>query len=227
MKGYWRAIGALLGKDLRGEWRAREAWLAMALFAVLTLVMLNFSMRLRVDSMRPLGPAALWIAILLSGTLGLNRSMAAEQAHGAFDALLLAPHDPSYIFVAKALANALGMLSVGLLALPIGAVLFDERLLNVGVIGCILMGTFAYAGVGTLTALLAANTRMRDALLPVLVFPLALPLIVAAVLASAGFVYAEPWQDFGAWLGVMAAYSVIFWTAGTLLFENLIYDSAQ
>jgi heme exporter protein B len=219
---YFRAVAAIIRKDLTIELRARESLALMLLFGVMTVVLMNFGLRLRIESMRPLAPVVLWLAIALAGTLGLNRSMASEQANGALDNLLLAPHDPGYVFVGKALANALLMTITGLILLLLLAVLFDERILSAGVALSVLLGSLAYAGVGTLAAMLSSATRSRDSMLPILLFPLLLPLLVAAVQASAGFVDGVSFADYGPWLGVMTAYGVIFWAAGTLLFEHML-----
>ena len=222
MTSYIAAVIALIRKDALLELRAKESISAMLLFAVMSIVMLNFGLRLRASGMRELAPSVLWIAIVFAGTLGIGRNMAGETVHGAFDALLLAPHDPSYIFAGKALTNTLHMFITGLLCLPLSAIFFDERLLHTGVILVLAIGTLGYAGAGTLTAILAANTRARDVLLPILLFPLVLPLMVACVLATAGFVDGLPFADFGSWLGVGAGFAAIFWAAGLLLFEYVV-----
>ena len=219
---YFNAVIALIRKDALLELRAKESISAMVLFAIMSLVMLNFGLRLRASGMRELAPSVLWIAIVFAGTLGLGRNVAGEHVTGAFDALVMAPHDPSYIFVAKACTNALHMLITGLLCLPLAAIFFDERLLNGGVVLVLIVGTLGYAGAGTLTAVLAMNTRARDVLLPILLFPLVLPLVVACVLATAGYVDRLPFADFGSWLGVGIGFAVIFWTAGVLLFEYVV-----
>ena len=222
MSSYFSALIALVRKDALLELRARESLSAMLLFAVMTLVLLNFGLRLRASGMRELAPSVLWIAIVFAGTLGLGRNMAIEQASGSFEALLLAPHDSSYIFVGKALTNALHMFVTGLLCVPLVALFFDERIVHPGVLAVLAVGTLGYAGAGTLTAILAANTRARDVMLPILLFPLVLPLVVTSVLATAGYVDALPFTEFGAWLGVSAGFAVIFWVAGLLLFEYVV-----
>jgi len=217
-----RQIAAIVRKDILLELRTRESITAMLVFAVMAIVMFNFALRLRVDAFRPLTPGVLWVTLVFAGTLGLSRSMSSEQINQCMDGLLLAPCDRSVIFAGKAIANVIFTLAVGLLVVPIMAILFDETLVQPGVWLVVLLGVIGYAGAGTLIATMAASTRAREVFLPILLFPLALPLLVAAVIATSGFLDRLPLDEFVAWIGVECAFIVIFWTAGTLLFEYLV-----
>lgn len=217
-----RQVVALVRKDILTELRTRESITAMVVFAVMAIIMFNFALRLRVDTFRPLTPGVLWVTLVFAGTLGLSRTMSTEQINQCMDGLLLAPADRSVIFLGKAITNMLFTLAVAALVLPVMAILFDESLLQPGIILVIVLGIVGYAGAGTLIATMAASTRAREVFLPILLFPLALPLLVAAVIATSGYLDKLPFTDFGSWIGVEAAFFVIFWTAGTLLFEFLV-----
>ncbi len=217
-----RQIAAIVRKDILLELRTRESITAMVVFAVMAIVMFNFALRLRVDSFRPLTPGVLWVTLVFAGTLGLSRSMSSEQINQCMDGLLLAPCDRSVIFAGKAITSVIFMLVVSLLVVPIMAILFDETLAQPGVWLVVLLGVIGYAGAGTLIATMAASTRAREVFLPILLFPSALPLLVAAVIATSGFLDRLPLSEFAAWIGVEFAFIVIFWTAGTLLFEYLV-----
>ncbi len=219
---YFRQVFAILRKDARIEFRTRDATTAMIVFAVMAIVMFNFALRLRVDSLRPLTPGVLWVILVFAGTLGLGRSMASEQTNQCMDGLLLAPCDRSAIFVGKAAANALFTLAIALIVTPLMAILFDESMLQAGVLLTVALGVIGYSGAGTLIATMAASTRAREVFLPILLFPLALPLVVAAVVVTSGFLDRLPFEQFGSWLGVVVAFLVIFWTAGTLLYEFIV-----
>ncbi len=216
------SIIAIIRKDLLIELRARESLAAMIVFALMTLVMANFALRLRADSLRPLAPGILWITLVFAGTLGLSRTMFSEQLNNAIDGLLLAPHDRSVIFVSKAVTNALFMLVAALVALPVVAALFDDRMLNLGVLACVALGVVGYSGVGTLIAAIALSTRAREVFLPILLLPLALPLVVVAVISTSGFVDSVAFGEFGSWLGVLVGFIVMFWTAGIFFFDYLV-----
>ena len=219
---YFRQVLAIIQKDVRIEFRTRDATTAMVVFAVMAIVMFNFALRLRVDSLRPLVPGVLWVILVFAGTLGLGRSMSSEQTNQCMDGLLLAPCDRSAIFVGKAVANVLFTLAVSLVVVPLMAVLFDETLLQGGALLTVVLGVIGYSGAGTLIATMAASTRAREVFLPILLFPLALPLVVAAVVVTSGFLDRLPFADFGAWLGILVAFLVIFWTAGTLLYDFIV-----
>lgn len=215
-------IAAIVRKDIILELRTREAITAMLVFAVMAIVMFNFALRLRVDTFRPLTPGVLWVTLIFAGTLGLSRSISAEQLNQCIDGLLLAPCDRSVIFAGKALTNVIFTLLVAMLILPLMAILFDEALMQPGVWVVLAFGVIGYAGAGTLIATMAASTRAREVFLPILLFPVALPLLVASVIATAGFLDRLPLAEFAPWIGMQAAFIVIFWTAGTLMFEYLV-----
>ncbi len=218
LQGAW----AIFRKDALTELRTRESITAMIVFAVMAIVMFNFALRQRVDTFRPLTPGVLWVTIVFAGTLGLGRSLSSEQINQCMDGLLLAPIDRSAIFIGKAFTNLLFMGVVALVVMPIMAILFDESLMQPGVWLVLLLGVIGYAGAGTLIATLAASTRAREVFLPILLFPLVLPLLTASVVATSGYLDQLAFSDFGSWIGVQIAYIVIFWTAGVLLFEFVV-----
>lgn len=220
--GTLRAAFAILRKDALTELRTRESITAMIVFAVMAIVMFNFALRLRIDTFRPLTPGVLWVTIVFAGTLGLGRSLSSEQINQCMDGLLLAPVDRAAIFIGKALTNLLFMGIVGLIVMPIMAILFDESLMQPGVWLVLLLGVIGYAGAGTLIATLASSTRAREVFLPILLFPLVLPLLTASVVATSGFLDQLALSEFASWIGVQVAFIVIFWTAGVLLFEYVM-----
>jgi heme exporter protein B len=221
MRCYLRQVGAIIYKDLLIELRTRESSTAMVVFSVMAIVLFNFALRMRVDNMRPLVPGLVWVILVFAGTLGLGHSMATEQTNQCFDALMSAPCDKSVIFVAKAVSNVVFILLIGLIVIPLSAVLLDENLLQPGVLITVIIGIIGYSGAGTLIATMAASTRAREIFLPILLFPLTIPLVVAAVIVTSGFLDQVPFTEYGSWLGVVTAFAVIFWTAGILLYDYI------
>lgn len=215
-------IFALIRKDLLIELRTREVLTAMLVFAVMTLVMFNFALRLRAENFKVLAPGILWVTLVFAGTLGLNRSIASEQINQCLDGLLLAPGDRAAIFLGKAITNTLFTVIVAAIVLPVMAILFDEAMVRPGVWLVVLLGVTGYSGAGTLIAVMAASTRAREVFLPILLFPLALPLMTAAVIATSGVIDGLPFVEYGSWIGVIVAFIVMFWTAGALLFDVLV-----
>ncbi len=222
MQSYLRQVFAIVRKDLLIELRTRESSTAMLVFAIMAIILFNFALRLSVDSIRPLAPGVLWVVLVFAGTLGLGHSLNEEEQNQCIDGLLMTPSDRSVIFVGKSLANILFILIIALIVLPVMAALYDEALLQLGVVLTVVTGVIGYAGAGTLIATMASSTRAREIFLPILLFPLSVPLVVSAVIVTAGFVNQQPFAEFGAWLGVVVAFGVIFWTAGVLLFDFLV-----
>ena len=222
MRLYFRQVRAIVTKDILVELRTREASTAMLVFAVMAIILFNFALRLRVDNLKPLVPGVLWVILVFAGTLGLGHSTSTEQVNQCIDGLLLTPSDRSVIFVGKALSNILFTLLISFVVVPVLAILFDESLLNPGVILTVIAGIIGYSGAGTLISTMAASTRAREIFLPILLFPLAVPLVVASVIVTSGFSDRLVWTEFGSWFGVIIAFAVIFWTAGIMLFDFLV-----
>ena len=219
---YIRQVSAIIRKDILVELRTRESSTAMLVFAIMAIVLFNFALRLSTDSLKPLVPGLLWIVLVFTGTLGLGHSMYNEQVNQCIEGLLLAPCDRSVIFLGKAISNALYTLFIAVIVLPVMAILFDESLLQPSVLVTVVVGVIGYSGAGTLIATMAASTRAREIFLPILLFPLAIPLVASAVIVTSGVLDAQLLGEYAPWFGVMVAFAVIFWTAGSLLIEFLL-----
>ena len=150
MRLYFQQVRAIIIKDILVELRTREASTAMLVFAVMSIILFNFALRLRVDSLKPLVPGILWVILVYAGTLGLGHSMSIEQINQCIDGLLLTPSDRSVIFVGKAVSNVLFTLLISLVVVPVLAILLDESLLQPGVILTVIVGVIGYSGAGTL-----------------------------------------------------------------------------
>lgn len=215
-------VWAILWKDIRCELRSKQAWLSMALFALLTLVIFNFAFELRIDNKAAVAPGALWVSFIFASLLGLSRTMLAERSHGSLDRLLLCPVDRKAVYLAKLLGNMLFIGVVEIVALPVFAVLFDIRLFVGGLVPVVLLGTLGIAAVGTLFSAMAAATRARELLLPLLVFPLIVPVVIAAVRLTEDFLLPVPNEP--PWLGLIIAFDVIFVSISMLTFQYVIEE---
>jgi heme exporter protein B len=211
---------AILWKDVRSEWRSKQMWTGMGLFAILVLVIFNFAFDLRVDNKAAVAPGALWVAFVFASMLGLGRTIAVEREKGTMDRLLLCPVDRKAVYLAKLLGNMLFIGVVEIVALPIFAVLFDVPLFFGPLLPIVLLGTLGIAAVGTLFAAMAAATQARELLLPILVFPLIVPIVIAAVRATGTLLV--PAANEPPWLGLMAAFDVIFLSVSMLTFEYIV-----
>jgi len=222
--GYLRAVGAVVWKDLAAELRSRELLSGMLVFALLVILIFNFALELDLATRQTVTSGVLWVTFAFAGTLGLNRSMAVERDRGCLDGLLLAPVDRSALYFGKALGNLAFMLIVEAIVLPAYSLLYNVNLFHPGLVGVVLLGSIGYAAVGTLLASMAVQARTRDVLLPILLFPVVLPVLISAVKATnavlLGLEAAELWP----WLNLLIAYDVIFTAAAFMLFEYVVEE---
>jgi heme exporter protein B len=224
--GFLRAIGAVVWKDLSAELRSRELISAMLVFALLVILIFNFALDLDPATRRQstITSGVLWVIFVFAGTLGLNRSMAIEKDRGCMDGLLLAPVDRSAIYFGKALGNLVFMLMVEIIVLPIYSLLYNVNLFNPGLLLVILLGSIGYVAVGTLLAAMAVQARTRDILLPILLFPVVLPVILAAVKASTGFLDGIDMNEIWPWLNLLIAFDIIFSAVAFMVFDYVVEE---
>jgi heme exporter protein B len=208
------------------EARSRETVFSLFVLGVLVLLIFNFAIDVVPANIGRLAPGVLWIAILFSAMLGLGRTFLIERENGCMTALLLAPIDRGSLFLAKLLVNVLLLAVFELLLLPVFVLFFDltldGRLLNLAVV--LGLGTIGLAATGTLFALAALGTRARELMLPLLVLPLQIPLLIAAVKATDIVLRGEALASLGAWGSILIAFDVLFVTLGWLLFEFISVD---
>ncbi|MEZ0396527.1 MAG: heme exporter protein CcmB [Anaerolineales bacterium] len=222
--GFGRAILAVLWKDLAAEMRSRELLSAMLVFALLVILIFNFAIELAPFLRLTVTPGVLWVTLTFAGTLGLNRSMAVEKDRGCLDGLLLAPVDRAAIFFGKMLANLVFMLLVAVILLPFYSLLYNLNLFNPGLLLVILLGSLGYVAVGTLLASMAVQARTRDMLLPILLFPVIVPVLLAAVRASGGFLQTAPFEQIRPWLNLLIGYDAIFLAVAYMLFDAIVEE---
>lgn len=217
-----RAVLAIARKDLTAELRSRELFSAMLVFALLVIVVFNFALELEPTIRDRVTPGILWTTFAFAGTLGLNRSMAVEKDRGCLDGLLLAPVDRSTIYFGKMLSNLAFMLLVEVIVLPVYSLLYNVNLFHPGLLATILLGSIGYIAVGTLLSAMAVQARTRDVLLPILLFPVVLPVIIAAVKASSGFLQALDVAEIMPWLSALIGYDIIFTALAYMLFDYVV-----
>jgi heme exporter protein B len=221
---FLRKVWAIVVKDVAAELHTREMVSAMLVFSVLAMLIFSFALDLRGDMARAAAPGVLWATVAFGGTLGLSRSLAREQQAGCIDGLLLAPVDRSAIFFGKALGNVAFMVVVEVVLLPLFSALFDVPLLRPGVLVVTALGTVGYAAVGTLLAAIAVNTRAREVMLPILLLPLAVPALIAAVQATGGLVEGGTLAEVGGWVRLLVVYDLVIVAVSTLTFGYVVEE---
>jgi heme exporter protein B len=210
---YLSDVGALARKDLLLELRARDTLPAMLLFVVSTLVVFHFV--LPADSSDLAATGLLWVALLFTALLGLSRAFAAEREQGVIDGLVLAPSDRSAIWLGKALSVLAFLALAEVIALPAYALFFKP--VDGSLIGGVVLADLGIAAVGTLLAAMAAASRARELLLPLLFLPLAIPIVIGGVGAS---VAGEPAR----YLGLLGLYDALFAIICWASFEYVVTE---
>ncbi len=220
---FWIQVWTVLWKDIRYELRTKQTWLSMVMFALLVLVIFNFTFDLRINNVKAVAPGVLWIAFIFASLLGLGRTVAAERERGIMDRLLLTPIDRKAIYLAKLVGNVLFSGVVEIVALPAFVLLFNfELTILAALVPIVLLGTVGLASIGTLFSVMAAATRARELLLPVLVFPLIVPVIISAIRATS--LVLTPAFNEPPWLGLLIAFDVIFVSVSTLTFQFVVEE---
>ena len=220
-----RLAGAVARKDLRIEVRGRYAVSAVLPFAATLLIAFGLSLGPGRTLLQQTAPGLLWLAVLFSGVLASRRAYELEAEDGALEGLLLAPMDKAAVFLGKAGAVALQLLVLEAVVVALTAALFDLSFGgDVPVLAAALaLGTVGLAAVGALFGALDASARAREAVFPLLVLPLATPVLVAGVKATA-LATAGRGGEAGSWLGLLLAFDAVVLAAGTLVYEHLLED---
>jgi len=221
---FLKTILAVVWKDLVTELRSRELLSGMLVFALSVILIFNFALELDLPTRRIVTSGVLWVTFAFAGTLGLNRSMAIEKDRGCLDGLLLAPVDRSAIYFGKAISNLAFMLIVEAIILPVYSLLYNTNLFSPGLLGVIILGSIGYVAVGTLLASMAVQARTRDILLPILLFPVAIPVLLASVKASEGLLQGLASTEIMPWVNLLLVYDVIFIAVAFMTFDNVVEE---
>ena len=222
---YVRKILAIVAKDVAAELRTREMISSMVVFSLLVILIFDFAFDLRADNQQALAPGVLWVAIAFAGMLGLSRSFIVEKDRGSMEGLLLTPVDRSAIYLGKMLGSVLFMAVVEVIILPIFVVLFNLSAGDLPLLaGVTILGTVGLAGVGTLFSAMAVHTRAREVLLPILLFPVVVPAMLAAVKLTAAILDRLPLAEVQHWFSLLIAFDVVFTTLSLILFDYVVEE---
>ena len=194
------------------------------MFSVLVLVVFSFTLDLVPEEAAELGAGFLWVAFAFAGILSLNRSFALERDENCVQGLLVTPADRGGIYVGKFLANTIFMLVTEIIVLPLFAIFFN---VSIGdrfwlLLLVLLLGTVGFSSVGTLFSAIAAQTRMREVLLPILLLPVTVPVLIAAVETTAYALGVE--REVSFWFKLLVVYDVVFVTVCFMMFEYVLQE---
>lgn len=221
---FFRVVYGIVVKDLQAEFRSRELLSLMVIFALLSLLIFSFALELDRLAREEAISGVLWVTVAFASIIGLNRSLTLEREQGNLDAMLIAPIHRAAIFVGKLFGNYLFALLVGVLLVPIAALLYNLPLINTWLFIVLVFGTLGLSGIGTLLATMTAQTRTRESLLPVVMLPLALPVVLTAVRATTGILSAQPAENWLGWLHLLAVINVVYFAASFIMFEFVVEE---
>jgi len=217
-------ILAIFWKDILTELRTKEVVTSVLVFALLVLVIFNFAFGTRTDTVELVAPGILWVALTFGGVLGFNRIFTVEKENSCLEGLMLCPVDRAVIYWGKLVGSFTFTLAIAVVITPIFLVLFNLPLFVPGLALIIVLATLGFAAVGTLFSAMAINTRARDIMLPILFLPVVIPVIVAAVKATAPVLASQPWGDMLTWLQIIIAFDIIYLVVATLVFEFIVEE---
>ncbi len=225
-KIFLQQVLALLAKDLKTEWRTREIFTSMFVFAVLVVVVFNFAIGADTELIRQVASGVIWIALSFASVLGLQRTGQMEREEDSLQGVLLALHDRSALFVAKMLAQMLYLLVVVLCTLPLCGIWFRiDFLACIGVL-CVafVLGMLGLSIVGTLFGMIALHTRACEVMLPMLFLPVSIPLTIAAVQATAQLIDGKSLRDIADYLIFIGILDVVFFVLSLIVFDYIVEE---
>ena len=221
-----RIIWTVFAKDLRVEWRNRETLALMCVFGLLLVFLFNFTLDTgREESLRML-PVVLWVTFAFVGILGFNRSFAAERENACLEGMRLAPIDPGALYAGKMLANLFFLSATEVVVVIASAVWYNFSFVpSLGWFALItFVGTLGYTAIGTIFGAVAANTRMREVMLPVLQFPVSVPVFIGAIEATSGALKGDPAGEYASWVQLLVGFSIVSLVLSYLLFEYVLEE---
>jgi heme exporter protein B len=221
-----RRVFAIAWKDLTAERRSKATLNGVAFLAAIMLLLFGFAFGADPAAFEGGAAGMIWLTVLFSGVLAFNRSYERELDQGALETLLLYPGDPRAIFLGKLLANLGFVLFVEAVLLPAAVLLYDLPIgrAPIGIAVVVLLGTFGFVTLGTFYAAMASRLRAREVLLPLLLFPMLVPLLLAAVQATSALLGGDAMGQAAAWIRVLAVFDVIFFFVALQCFAHVIED---
>lgn len=224
--GFWSGVIAIVRKDLMMELRGKEILTTTLMFSLLVLVIFNFAFDMTSIKVDDAAAGILWVAILFSGSLSMNRAFLYEKEEGCLFALMLSPLDRSSIYFGKLISNLiLTLLSVAVI-IPVFMALYNINVMEqfLWQMVAFFLGTLGFMSVGTLVASMSVNLRAREMMGPLLMFPVVTPVVISAVQLSGGLIRGEPVDDLMVWVHMLIAFNVVYLVVSWLVFEHVIEE---
>ena len=221
---YFSALTSVFLKDLAAERRSREVLSSMLVFALISVIIFVFSFELSANMQKQAFAGAVWVSLCFAGTLGLTRSFSLERENDSLSGLLMTPVDRSAIYFGKVLANWFFILVLSVFLVPVAGFFFGMNPFHWALLGVILLGTLGYSLSGTFLVAITSRLHNRELYLPLLLFPVIVPLLLAAIRATNAILNGGSAGELGTWLLLLSGYDMLFMAVGLLLFEIVIAD---
>lgn len=226
MNLYLKQIAAIVWKDFVTELKTRELLSAMFIFALLVILIFIFSINLSIVKASEVGPGILWVAFLFAGTIGLNRSFMLEKENGCLMGLMLVPADRTTIYFGKLISNLIFLSIMELFILPLFMIFFNIDLLShLGpLLVVVFLGTLGFCALGTLLSSLSANLKTREIMLPILLYPLLIPIIIGAVRMTGQILDGTELADMMKWIGLTASFDIIYIGVSIMTIDHILEE---
>ncbi len=222
----FNVIRWIIWKDFVTEMRSRETISSMVFFALIVILIFSFSFSMDQQAAREVIAGIMWVAFAFTGMIGLGKSFSTELQNDCLEALQMVPESKGAIYLGKVAANFAFMFVVEIILFPMFVILFNlEVVEEIPLLLLIfLLATLGLSAIGTLFSALTVQIRAREVMLPILLLPLVVPVMIAAVEATKGALNGEPLPLYGQWLELLAVYDVVFTIASFWMFE-FVMDS--
>jgi len=226
MQTYLNQIKAIVLKDLVTELKTKELFSSMFIFALLVIIIFIFSVDLSIVKANEVGPGVLWVAFLFAGTMGLNRSFMLEKENGCLEGLILTPADRTAIYFGKLTSNLIFLLVMEIFILPLFMIFFNVDLISfIGpLLVVIFLGTLGFCAIGTLLSSLASNLKTREIMLPILLYPLIVPVVIAVVKMTGQVLDGKSLGEMMNWVGLTLAFDIIFIGVSILTIDHILEE---
>jgi len=219
-------VRTIVWKDFTHELRSKEMLISMCVFSFLVIIIFNFAFPPGMGDVDRIIPGILWVAFIFSGLLGMGRSFGVEKDKGSLQGLLLCPVGRGTIYVGKMVGNFIFMSMMEAFTLAIFSLLFNVNPFPVLIplVLVIVLGTLGFTVVGTIFSAMSANTRARDVMLSMLVFPIAVPLIIASIKATGKILDGKSLSEIYSWLKILVAFDLTFLLVSYLAFQFVVEE---
>ena len=226
MQTYLNQIKAIVLKDLVTELKTKELFSSMFIFALLVIIIFIFSVDLSIVKANEVGPGVLWVAFLFAGTMGLNRSFMLEKENGCLEGLILTPADRTAIYFGKLISNLIFLLVMEIFILPLFMIFFNVDIISFlgPLLVVIFLGTLGFCAIGTLLSSLSSNLKTREIMLPILLYPLIVPVVIAVVKMTGQVLDGQSLGTMMNWVGLTLAFDIIFIGVSIVTIDHILEE---